>query len=142
MKYRRQDHKNPRVNLTPLIDTVFLLLIFFMMTTTFNKESQLSINLPEVAGEQPVEQQKPIRIIINANGNYALNDIEHSLINSKLDTLERALGKLIKNQSDLPLLISADEQAPHYAVMRAMEAARNLGITRISFEAQQRVDDE
>ena len=142
MKCRRLDNKNPRVNLTPLIDTVFLLLIFFMMTTTFNKESQLSINLPEVAGEQPVEQQKPIRIIINANGNYALNDIEHSLINSKLDTLERALGKLIKNQSDLPLLISADEQAPHYAVMRAMEAARNLGITRISFEAQQRVDDE
>ena len=142
MKCRRQDNKNPRVNLTPLIDTVFLLLIFFMMTTTFNKESQLSINLPEVAGEQPVEQQKPIRIIINANGNYALNDIEHSLINSKLDTLERALGKLIKNQSDLPLLISADGQAPHSAVMRAMEAARNLGITRISFEAQQRVDKE
>jgi len=142
MKCRRQDKKNPRVNLTPLIDTVFLLLIFFMMTTTFNKESQLQINLPEVEGEQPGEQQKPIRIIIDANGQYSLNDLEHSLINSKLDTLERALAKLIKNQSDLPLLISADEHAPHYTVMRAMEAARNLGLTRLSFEAQQRIDEK
>ncbi len=141
MKCRR-DKNNPRINLTPLIDTVFLLLIFFMMTTTFNKESQLSINLPEVEGEQPSEQQKPIRIIIDLKGEYAINDIEHSLINSKLDTLERALAKLIKNQTDLPLLISADENAPHYAVMRAMEAARNLGLTRISFEAQQRVDEK
>ena len=141
MKCRR-DKNNPRINLTPLIDTVFLLLIFFMMTTTFNKESQLSINLPEVEGEQPSELQKPIRIIINPNGEYAINDIEHSLINSQLDTLERALAKLIKNQTDLPLLISADENAPHYAVMRAMEAARNLGLTRISFEAQQRVDEK
>ncbi len=141
MKCRREKN-NPRINLTPLIDTVFLLLIFFMMTTTFNKESQLSINLPEVKGEQPSEQQKPIRIIIDSKGEYAINDIEHSLINSKLDTLERALAKLIKNKTDLPLLISADENAPHYAVMRAMEAARNLGLTRISFEAQQRVDGE
>jgi biopolymer transport protein ExbD len=143
MKCRRKDRNNPRVNLTPLIDTVFLLLIFFMMTTTFNKESQLSINLPEVNGEQISNKpQKPIRIIINPNGEYAINDIEHSLINSQLDTLERALAKLIKTQTDLPLLISADEQAPHYAVMRAMEAARNLGITRISFEAQQRIDEK
>jgi biopolymer transport protein ExbD len=142
MKCRRKDRNNPKVNLTPLIDTVFLLLIFFMMTTTFNKESQLQINLPEVEGEQISEQQEPIRIIINPNGEYAINDLEHSLINSQLNTLERALTKLINNQSDLSLLISADEQAPHYAVMRAMEAARNLGITRISFEAQQRINDK
>ncbi len=142
MKSRRQDKNSPKVNLTPLIDTVFLLLIFFMMTTTFNKESQLHINLPEVEGERPIEQQKPIRIIIDANGQYAINDVEHSLINSQLDTLERALSNVINNKSDWPLLISADEHAPHYAVMRAMEAARNLGLTRLSFEAQQRLDEK
>lgn len=142
MKSRRQDKNSPKVNLTPLIDTVFLLLIFFMMTTTFNKESQLHIKLPQVEGERPSEQQKPIRIIIDANGKYAINDVEHSLINSQLDTLERALSNVTNNQSDWPLLISADEQAPHYAVMRAMEAARNLGLTRLSFEAQQRLDEK
>ena len=143
MKFRRTDKNNPKVNLTPLIDTVFLLLIFFMMTTTFNKESQLHIKLPQVEGERPSKKSpKPIRIIINANGQYAINDVEHSLIDSQLDTLEHALSKVTNNQSDWPLLISADEQAPHYAVMRAMEAARNLGLTRLSFEAQQRLNEK
>ncbi len=143
MKYRRrQNNDNLRVNLTPLIDTVFLLLIFFMMTTTFNKESQLHIHLPEVKGDSPPEQMKPLRIIININGEYAINDLEHRLINRQLETLKRALIRESKGQRDRPLLISADEKAPHYAVMRAMEAARDLGFIRLSFEAQQPSDHD
>ncbi len=139
MKLRR--HKKPdnlRVNLTPLIDTVFLLLIFFMMTTTFNKESQLNINLPEAKSEPTTEQQPPLRIIVNVKGEFAINDIDHALINTKLETLKRALKRAAGKESNPPLLISADENAPHHAVMKVMEAARDLGYVRLSFEAQQR----
>jgi biopolymer transport protein ExbD len=141
MKFkRRQRRDNLRVNLTPLIDTVFLLLIFFMMTTTFNRESQLNINLPEAKSEQQKQPQEVIRIIIDKQGEYAINDREHSLINTQLDTLKRALKDVAGEKENPPLLISADENAPHYAVMKALEAARDLGFVRLSFEAQQRHD--
>ncbi|HHB93063.1 MAG TPA: biopolymer transporter ExbD [Thioploca sp.] len=139
MKFRRyKNSDNFRVNLTPLIDTVFLLLIFFMMTTTFNKETQLKINLPEAKSEKSIKQQRIIRIIIDENGGYAIDDFEHTLINSNLDTLKLALKKAIGEQSDPSLLISADKNAPHYAVVKAMEAARDLGLMKLSFEAQQK----
>ncbi|MDM8559389.1 biopolymer transporter ExbD [Candidatus Parabeggiatoa sp. HSG14] len=137
MKFRRsQSRDNLRVNLTPLIDTVFLLLIFFMMTTTFNKESQLNIDLPQAKGET-VEQQEIIRIIVDADGKYAINDSEHGLVNNQLETLKRALKDAVGDQTNPPLLISADKNSPHYAVVKAMEAARDLGFVRLSFEAQQ-----
>ncbi len=139
MKFRRYKNNDSfRVNLTPLIDTVFLLLIFFMMTTTFNKETQLKINLPEAKTEKSIKQQQSIRIIIDENGEYAIDDFEHTLINSKLDTLKLALKKAVGEQSDPSLLISADKNAPHYAVMKAMEAARDLGLMKLGFEAQQK----
>lgn len=142
MKFKRLQHSTqPRVNLTPLIDTVFLLLIFFMMTTTFNRESQLNINLPELKDkQQQLQQQEMIRIIIDEQGEYAINDLEHSLINSQLDTLKRALEDAAGDKKNPPLLISADQKAPHDAVMKAMEAARDLGFVRLSFEAQQSPD--
>ena len=138
MKFRRHKYTdNLRINLAPLIDTVFLLLIFFMMTTTFNRETQLKINLPEAKGEQTTEPRESIRIIIDEQGGYAINDLDHGLINNQLDTLKRALKQAAGNQSNPPLQISADENAPHFAVIKAMEAARDLGFVRLSFEAQQ-----
>ncbi|MDM8569394.1 biopolymer transporter ExbD [Thiotrichales bacterium HSG1] len=136
MKFKRHNsNDNFRVNLTPLIDTVFILLIFFMMTTTFNRETKLKINLPEAKNESSVEQQS-IRIIIDENGEYAINDFKHVLIDSKLDTLKQALKQAAGKESDPPLLISADKDAPHHAVIKAMEAARDLGFMKLGFEAQ------
>jgi len=139
MKLRRQGRQpeSLRMNLTPLIDTVFLLLIFFMMTTTFNRESELNIDLPQASGEALQVEAQTIRIIIDAAGEYAINQPSNGLINNELDTLTRALQKAAGEQTNPPLLISADANAPHQAVMRAMEAARDLGYVRLSFEAQQ-----
>ena len=137
MRFRRHPrHDNLQINLAPLIDTMFLLLIFFLMTTTFNQQSQLNIELPTAKGEK-TEQTPVIRIIVTADGEYAINDWDHGLINNQIDTLTQALKEAAAGQEDPPLLISADEQAPHYAVIRAMEAVRNLGFTRLGFEAQE-----
>lgn len=136
--HRRRQQDNLHINLTPLIDTVFLLLIFFLMTTTFNRESQLNIDLPQATGDAlPVEPQEPIRIIIDANGEYAINDQDHHLIDTRLETLQGALQEMAGGQSNPRLLISADAKAPHHAVITAMQAARNLGYVRLSFEADQ-----
>jgi biopolymer transport protein ExbD len=137
MIYKRQrERDNLRVNLTPLIDTVFLLLIFFMMTTTFNKQAELKIDLPEAKGTLS-EQVEPIRILVNDQGEYAINTWEKKLVNNRVDTLKRALQMESKNQKEVTLLVSADAHASHQAVMKVMEAARDLGFFRLSFEAQQ-----
>jgi len=141
MKFRRQQRDSFRISLTPLIDTIFLLLMFFMLTTTFNRQSELKVELPEASGNS-TQPQEPIRILINADGEYAMNDWNHALVNTQLETLERALRETAGTQENPSLLLSADKNAPHYAVIKAMEAARDLGFTRLGFETQTSVTKE
>jgi biopolymer transport protein ExbD len=137
MKFRRPSNRESlRMNLTPLIDMVFLLLVFFLMTTTFNRQSQLEINLPEASTEQPTAQGALIRIMVDRQGQYAVND-SPTLIDNRLVTLVRVLTEMKAQQNDNPVvMISADGAAPHQAVIRAMEAAQQVGLFKLTFEAQ------
>lgn len=130
MKFRRQVRTEEGINLTPLIDVVFLLLIFFMVSTTFTKETHLDINLPEASGEPLADDQKQIEVIINAEGGYAVNG--RSLINKQLKTLISALQDESGGDTQLPLLITADANTPHQAVVIAMDAAGQLGFAKLS----------
>lgn len=136
MKFRRQRGEEVGVNLTPLIDVVFLLLIFFMVSTTFKKETHINLNLPEADGEQVVAEVKQIEIVISAKGEYAVN--ERALINNEFETLRAAIKKIGKDDTDLPVIISADGTAPHQAVVHAMDAAGQLGYSRLSITTRQR----
>lgn len=138
LRRRQRESNETRVNLTPLIDTVFLLLIFFMMTTTFNKQSQITVALPQAKGDAVTEQQD-IRVIVDAKGEFSIsvNDgAPQVLINTNVDTIVRALKEASGGNNRIPLLISADASAPHQAVMKVMQAARDIGLVRLSFEAQ------
>ncbi len=131
MQFRRQPRENDSINLTPLIDVVFLLLIFFMVSTTFTKETHLSIDLPEAEGEPSEDAARaPIDIVITAEGAYSVNG--RSLVNSKIATLKSALEKVSEGDNQLPLTITADAQAPHESVVRAMDAAGQLGFVHLS----------
>lgn len=130
MQFRRQSKTEDSINLTPLIDVVFLLLIFFMVSTTFTKETHLSIDLPEGSGQPLAEQQQEIEILINADGSYALNG--QNLVNRQLDTLKRALEKTANGNADRPLIITADANTPHQSVVTAMDAAGQLGFVHLS----------
>jgi biopolymer transport protein ExbD len=101
----------------------------------------LKVDLPQAKGDA-VEQPEVIRILIDAEGDYAINDWEHSLINNNLETVKRAVKIAVGEQVNTPILISADSLAPHQAVMKVMEAVRDLGFTRLGFEAQQVTTDE
>lgn len=131
MKLRQQISEEPDVNLTPLIDVVFLLLIFFMVSTTFNKESELSIDLPTANGEAVSERQAEVEISIDAKGHYAINN--ERLVNEQLDTLKAAILKIAGDDRELPLIISADGRASHQSVVTAMNAARQLGFSHLTF---------
>jgi biopolymer transport protein ExbD len=121
----------PEVNLTSLIDVVFLLLIFFMVSTSFVKQSQISIRLPEAESTAIVEDvPERIDIMITATGTYLVNGRE--LINNRAETIRNALQKVSAGQNDLPLTISADANAKHQDVVTAMDVAARLGFTKIS----------
>lgn len=135
MKFKRQPREELELNLTPLIDVVFLLLIFFMVSTTFQKESQISLQLPK-AGESPTDAPADnIEVVINAAGRFYVNDQE--LLKSDAESLQAALFKLIDGNRDIPLTIRADAQTPHQAVVTAMDAAGQLGMLRMSIATSQ-----
>ncbi|WP_321347651.1 biopolymer transporter ExbD [Halopseudomonas oceani] len=131
MNFRRQKIEEVSVNLTPLIDVVFLLLIFFMVSTTFTRETQLKLDLPQAVSGERVEDRtiRQLELTINATGEMALN--ERTLITSDLKTLMAALQKESAGDTDLPLVISADAQTPHQFVITAMDAAGQLGLNHL-----------
>ena len=131
MKLSLRPRIQPEVNLTSLIDVVFLLLIFFMVSTSFVKQSQISIRLPEAESSVIVEEiPDQIDIMITATGTYLVNGRE--LINNRAETIRNALQKVSGGGNDLPLTISADANARHQDVVTAMDVAARLGFTRIS----------
>lgn len=131
MKLSLRPRIQPEVNLTSLIDVVLLLLVFFMVSTSFVKQSQITIRLPE-ADISAVVQEVPeqIDILITETGTYLVNGRE--LINNRAETIRNALQKISAGRNDLPLTISADANARHQDVVTAMDVAGRLGFTRIS----------
>ncbi|MDB3855989.1 biopolymer transporter ExbD [Halieaceae bacterium] len=130
MNFKRQRPEEVSVNITPLIDVVFLLLIFFMVSTTFTRETYLSIDLPEANGQPSQEQVENIEIVINAAGQYAVN--QRGLRDNKLETIKAALKEMSKGNKALPLTITADANTPHQSVVRAMDAAGQMGFVHLS----------
>ncbi len=132
MKFRRkQRENNVEINLASLIDVVFILLLFFVVTTTFTRETQLKVDLPEAASGTPPEDTalKQMEVLISAEGSYSLNG--KPLLKSDLDGLMTALGKESEGDNSLPLSISADAKTPHQAVITAMDAAGKMGFSHL-----------
>jgi len=131
MRLSLRQRTQPEVNLTSLIDVVLLLLIFFMVSTSFVKQSQITIRLPEAESTAIVEEvPQQIDIMITASGTYLVNGRE--LITNRAETVRNALQKTSGGNNNLPLTISADANAKHQDVVTAMDVAGRLGFTQIS----------
>lgn len=136
----RTRHKDldAEINLTPLIDVVFLLLIFFMITTTFSKEAQIRLELPEATTSEKTDPDEVFLIIqINEFGQYAIKGADdeepRELVNTSHKTLQRTLKQAARNMVDPVVMIRADRLTPHEAVVKAMDAARHQGFYQITF---------
>ena len=141
MKFNRSAQEDVTINLTPLIDIVFLLLIFFMVSTTFSKESQLRIRLPDASPDSEVEQ-RPSRLVvaITKSGDYSIRgpneSTGHHLLSRERSVLAQAMAKGAQGTDELVVVIRADRNTPHEAVVRVMDVARKLGLVRITFATQ------
>ena len=133
MNFRHKKPEELDVNVTPLIDVVFLLLIFFMVSTTFDRQSELNIELPEASGEITESDKVEIEVFIGPTGKFTINGNE--IINTQIDTLLRALREAAGNENEPRVIIAADKNTPHQAVMTAMDASRQMGFVNITFAA-------
>ena len=123
-----------QLNLTPLIDVVFLLLIFFMVSTSFKKESKISLDLPEAHGEVTEQVSNTIEISINKDGEVFVNG--EGLINRKLETIKDAIRQ-VASDPNTPFVINADAQAPYQSVISVMDAAGQIGFNNLTLATQQ-----
>ena len=131
MNLRPKEHEEPEMNLTSLIDVVLLLLIFFMVSTTFVDESRIKLQLPQASNEPAAEQKKdPIEVAVTAGGEYRVNG--QTLINTSPATLSAAVSKLAGERRDLPVTIRADARSTHQSVVTAMDVLGRLGFKAIS----------
>lgn len=131
MRFPRKPREPVDINLAPLIDVVFILLLFFVVTTTFTRETQLKVDLPEAAsGEQvQAEVKAALEILIGVDGSFALNG--KSLSKNDLTTLMEALREESGGDKSIPVVLSADGKSPHQAVVTAMDAAAKLGFAQL-----------
>ena len=133
MNIRRKKADDIAVNLTPLIDVVFLLVIFFMVTTTFQQTTQLGLELPEVGQHYAVaDDESPIEIAIDAQGKYFL---QGQRVSEAPSALKAQLKEALLEKEQPQLIIMGDKQAPYQAVIFAMDVAGQLGIKRVRVAA-------
>ncbi len=131
MNFRPRRKDDLDLNLTPLIDVVFLLLIFFMVSTTFEMKSEINIKLPEAAENRAEVVPDSIVVALDANGRVFVND--NPLVNAQITTIREALRQSAQKLDNPSVIINADANATHQSVVRVMDAARQLSMTRITF---------
>ena len=134
MRFRRQQAAEVGVNLTPLIDVVFLRLIFFMVSTTFTRETPLTLDLPEAAGEPRAVTEQQVEVLVDEDGRYRVNG--QPLVDNRVRTLQAAIYKVSAGDTTLPLVIAADAQAAHQDVVRAMDAAGQMGFVHMNISTR------
>ena len=139
MKFKRRIQDELQINLTPLIDVVFLLLIFFMVSTTFTRETRLAVNLPEADGEPAQENPQQVEISVSSTGAYAIAG--RNLVDSELNTLIRALEEVTLGDRDVSLVLIADAEATHQSVVRAMDAIGQSGFSSLSIATRRPSED-
>lgn len=140
MNFHRNKRPPLEITLTPMIDVVFLLLIFFMVTTTFTHETGLNINLPKAKAKQTIKDTRSITLLIDAKGHYFIStedNLKGKLVDSTKTTLKKELIKVMNNHFQIPFIISADSKTSHQFVIKALDIASQIGFKHIAFATQQ-----
>lgn len=134
MNFRPRRRDRLELNLIPMIDVLIVLLIFLVLTTTFRHESALKIKLPE-SGARGASSEKGIEVSIDAESQIGVNDA--LLTESSAQALRNAIGAASEGRRDALIVVRADRNTPHQAVMMALDVASSLGFTRISFATRE-----
>ena len=140
MQLRGSKLEDPEISLTGLIDVVFLLLIFFMVSTTFEHQAVLKVDLPDAKNVSTLEDQpNSFELVIDQNGQFYLND--RQLLDGKPATLRAAFIEAAGEDRNIPVILRADAETPHHFVVTAMDITAQLGFSRLSI-ATERITEE
>lgn len=140
MRLRSSTPEDPEISLTSLIDVVFLLLIFFMVSTTFEHQAVLKVDLPEARNvSAPEDQPNSFELVIDQKGQFYLND--RQLVDGRRATLEAAFIEAAGEDRNIPVVLRADAETPHHFVVTAMDVTAQLGFSRLSI-ATEKITEE
>jgi len=132
---RGRQREEPEINLIPMIDVLLVILIFMMVTTTFSQFAELQINLPTAQADKPEDKPASINVAVDATGRYVVNG--KPFVGQNVESLSLELKRAVGDTGKEPVvIISADANATHQAVVNVMEAARQAGLSRITFATQ------
>ncbi|HZF97651.1 MAG TPA: biopolymer transporter ExbD [Pseudoxanthomonas sp.] len=120
----------PEINLVPLIDVILVLIIFFVITTTFESRSTLQLQLPSASARPASDQAQPLSVLVNAEGRYFVGNQE--VLRTDVDALKQAILKNGGEDRARPVLLRADARARHQAVITALDALGQLGFRNVS----------
>ncbi|HEY6131243.1 MAG TPA: biopolymer transporter ExbD [Halioglobus sp.] len=135
MKFRRRPRSGLEINLIPLLDVLIFLLVYFMVSTTFTRETHLSIDLPEAKGQSNETVEEQIEVLVDESGNYRVNG--EALVDKRMRTLQAAIYKISAGDTTMAMTITADAQAAHQDVVQVMDAAGQMGFAHLSITTRQ-----
>ena len=140
INFQYKEKKPFKLDLIPMINIVFLLLIFFMVSTTFEHNSEINITLP--SSSKSVTEKKPnaVNVSLDAQGNIYING--EVISNGQIETIKMALSDALVGLKEPPIIINADSNATHQSVVRIMDAASQLGLVKITFATQDIKDEK
>ncbi len=134
MNFRARSREEPEINLIPFIDVLLVILIFLMLTTTYSKFTELQLRLPLADADLQRDRPKEIIVAVGRAGNYSVN--KQPLAERSVEALSAAMREAAKGGKDTVVIISADADAAHQAVITVLESARAAGLNQLTFAAQ------
>ncbi len=141
MRFSGPESEDVNISLTPLVDVVFLLLIFFMVSTTFSTESQLRLRLPSSdRSSEPLTEKEQLLVDISQFGQYAIRrptaNTSRTYGNDDAEVLSGLLKETAGEWEEPVIVIRADRRSSHESVMLALDAARRAGFLNVTFSLQ------
>lgn len=134
MKFKRKSVEDIHINLTPMIDCLLFILVFLLLTTTFNQQSRINLSLPDAQGVHPKDYQHKIEVVVDSSGHYAVNG--QALSSKESADLSTAIKQSAQDRRDLMFVIAADAKATHQDVIRVMDVAGQLGFVNINISTK------
>ncbi|MEG2473487.1 ExbD/TolR family protein [Acinetobacter sp.] len=134
MKFKRRQVEDIHINLTPMIDCLLFILVFLLLSTTFNQLSRMNLTLPDAQGVPPKQYEHKIEVVVDSSGHYSVNG--QSLASKEAADLNTAIKQISNERRDLMFIIAADAKAAHQDVIRVMDVAGQLGFVNINISTK------
>ena len=134
MKFKRRQVEDVHINLTPMIDCLLFILVFLLLSTTFNQLSRMNLTLPDAQGVPPKQYEHKIEVVVDSSGHYSVNG--QTLASKEAADLNTAIKQISNERRDLMFVIAADAKAAHQDVIRVMDVAGQLGFVNINISTK------